>query len=1327
MSKFSVKKPMTVFVAVVLIIILGVISFTHMSTDLLPDMELPYVVVMTTYPGATPEKVELTVTKPLEQSLATTSGIKNITSISAENSSIIILEFSASTNMDSAIIEMNSKIDMVTGYFDDTVTAPMLMKLNPDMLPVMIASIDVNGMNTAQISEYAQNDVIPEIERINGVASVSPTGLIENTVKITLNQDKIDRLNDIMTASVDEQLAEAQKQLRSARAQVESGRSQLNTQLAAGADKLSAGSTSLTNGISMLNSLLAEETTLSAQDKAFEAERAGYSSAAQSYNDLNAAFAAIKPVFEGSAISSVNASLASLSSEQRLLLGLPDSVASYSDAYSLFSVLAAAGMPAPNLPSQVPGDISSAIALSDADFAAFTSALSDIPNAAAISTITKSDLSALKAANDTAAVRIAEIDTERANIATRAATVAAMKTQLQAQLDELNNANTQLESGEINMLFTVNDAAAQLTVAENKLSEAEAEFEAQRDAAYKNADLSGIITADTVKALISAQNFSMPAGSITEGGDSYAVKVGDAFSSLDEMKNSVLLSIDVDGLENIRLCDVADVEMTDNSGAIYAKINGNDGVMITIQKQSTYSTADVSKSIKSTIADLQAENPDLHITPLMDQGVYIDMVIQSVLQNLLYGGILAVLVLLIFLRDWRSTLIIGISIPISLMFAVVLMYFSNITLNIISLSGLALGVGMLVDNSIVSIENIYRLNALGCDKKTAAVMGAKQIAGAITASTLTTICVFLPIVFTDGLSRQLFVDMGLTIAYSLIASLIAALTLVPALASRMVNAASEKQHRIFDKIVDGYEKALNFCLNKKAIILVAALALFIYSVVATAFMGTELIPQSEGTQITATLTAPEGSLREDVDALGDKVLERIGEIEDIDTVGAMRGNGGISLMSSGGDLSFYILLKDDKAHSTYEIADMIKEKTADLNCTLDIQTSNMDMSMLGGSGISIEIKGKSLDTLAEISADIKEILKNTEGVTDISATGEDSQPQTQITVDKAKAAEYGLSVAQVYSQVATALSGDKSVTTLSTPSADYPVVMVNTLSEDITRENIKDLVITPSSANIPLDDNGEEITVYLHDIASVSQQPGLSSISHDNQSRIFTVSASVDEDHNIGLVGRDIQAKLDKYNLPDGYTVTLAGENESINSAISDLILMIVVAVAFIYLIMVAQFQSLLSPFIVMFTMPLAFTGGLLALQICGQSISILALLGFLILAGIVVNNGIVFVDYINQLRLEGTERRAAILRAGKDRIRPILMTAITTILGLSTMALGIGTGSDMMQPMAIVTVGGLLYATLLTLFVVPCIYDIFQRKDPKKVEIQDIDSLPTV
>ena len=1229
LPKFSVKKPLTVFVAMILVLVLGVVSFTKMTTDLLPSMNLPYVIAYTPYPGASPEKVENTVTNPLEEVFSTVSGVENVTSISNENVSMVILEFSQDTNMDSAMIDLNGQVDLVKSKFDDTVGSTTLMKLNPDMMPIMMVSVDVDGMSQEEISTYVNDEIIPSLERIEGVASVSATGLVESQLQITLDTDKIDSLNKKIKANINSELDKNEKKIDDGISKLNKSEKELDKKSQEQISKLSEASVELESGLSQLSSAIAQ---IQMMDSVGDSLNPTISDAKKALND----------------------------SESKL-----------KDFKNKLKIAEQNGLD---------------------------------------TSILKENITSLEST-----IKTIKISIENAEKGLNSSS--ASLGQLQAQQKELKSQKKQLETAKSTLNQELTKASIKIIQGKAQLESAKQELNKSREEALKSADLSSKITPDMINSVLTAENFSMPAGYVSDDAKQYSVKVGDKFTSIDQVEDLLLMSID--GIGDIYLKDIADIKYENNVSKSYTNVNGNPGIMLSIEKTSTASTSSVCDKLNQTIDSLTDGNDKLHILSLMDQGIYIDMVINSILDNLLYGGILAIIVLLVFLRSIKPTVIIAFSIPMSLLFAVVLMYFTDISLNMISLSGLSLGVGMLVDNSIVVIENIYRMRNNGVSRYKAAVYGAKQVSGAIFASTLTTICVFLPIVFTDGITKQIFTDMGLTIAYSLIASLIIALTLVPCMASKLLTSADEKEHRWFDKFVDFYETLLEKALNHKSIVLIGALILLCFAGFSATRMGTAFMPDMSSTQMTATISPKEGQelTNDDLQKISDDFVKIVGKIDDVEGVGAMNGSGtmmGMSSSSSSNSMSVYIVLKEDMKHSNKEIAKMIKDDTSSLNCDISVNESTMDMGSMVGSGISIQIKGDDLDKLQDISKDMVDILKNTDGAIDIKSSLDNSEVEQRVSVNKDEAMKYGLTVAQVYQQISEKLKSETTSTTITSNSNDLAVVIKNNASET----TIKDLKLLEIKGT----KNNKDAKVKLNKIATITNATTPASINHKNQTRYMTVSASVDEDHNIGLISRDIQSKIDDYNTPNGYEVELTGENETINSTMKDLVLMILLAIVFIYLIMVAQFQSLLSPFIVMFTIPLAFTGGLLGLLVTRQILSVTSMLGFLILAGIVVNNGIVFVDYVNQLRLDGVDKRTALLETGRARIRPILMTAMTTILAMSTMALGVGMGSELSQGLSIVTIGGLLYATLLTLFIVPILYDIFHRKEMKKIIIDDED-----
>lgn len=1316
MSKYCVKKPYTVVVAVVMVIVLGVISFMNMVTDLLPAMELPYVVVVTTMPGASPEQVESQITAPLEAGLGTVNGVTNVTSTSSENVSTVVLEFDGGTNMDSAMVNLSTAVDQVRGALPDTAGNPMLLQISPDMLPVMIAAVDMEGMDVYQLTDFASETVIPAFERQAGVASVSGTGLVEKSVEIRLNEEKIEAINTKVLASVDEELADAKAELDDAKKKVEDGRAELESGKTALGNQQGDTAAELADASAQLDSAIAQAQALASQQTALEASKAaleGEQKALEGYSMLNAAFAGL---------------------ESTLLEQMGGLFGSYEELYAAWS--AAPDMfPGLDLPASLPASVQEAAEMPAADFEKMKALLSQGPMAGQVAALTQDSLKNMLAmvgsnAEDPSA-RLDQIKVALADLNTELIAAKAMAEQAKAGVEKAQEAYKKLEEGKILAAAGFGSASAQLAAAESALKEGEAQledaqeqFEDARKAALEQADMSQLLTKEMVANLVMAQNFAMPAGYLYQGEDQYLLKVGDAFSSVEEMENALLLHMDAGDVGDVRLSDVADVTVIDNSGESYARMNGNPAVAVSIQKASTASTSEVSKTVNEAIEELEAKYPGLRITPLMDQGVYIQMTVDSVLSNLGWGAVLAVLVLAVFLKDLRPTLVVAFSIPISLMFAVVLMYFSGVTLNMISLSGLALGVGMLVDNSIVVVENIYRLRSQGVPAAKAAVRGAKQVSGAIAASTLTTVCVFLPIVFTDGLTRQLFVDMGLTIAYSLLASLIVALTLVPTLSATMLRESKEKRHPWFDKMLEGYGRALDFCLRFKAVPLTLATALLALCIWHTTQMGMEFIPSMSANQISATLTLPEDTKRADAYALTDEAMALMQQVEGVETVGAMDGGTGMSMMGMGGaaasdtveSMSFYLVL-DENADSE-KAADDLAALSAQLpGCEVSVTTSSMDMSVLGGSGVELIVRGPDVDELNRITHDLMDILRGVEGLEEPTNGQEEGTPQLRLVVDKDAAMRCGLTVAQIYSELASALTTETTSTTLTVGAEDYEVVVADERGR-LDRDTLMNYEFEVAGTG----PDAEPETHTLSEFASLKDDLSLAAVNRENQQRYMTVSAAVKEGYNATLISREIQPTLDSYDLPDGYTIEVGGETQSVADAMQDLVLMILLAVVFIYMIMVAQFQSLLGPFIVMLTMPLAFTGGLGALWIAGLPLSVISMLGFLILAGVVVNNGIVFVDYANQLRLEGMEKRAALIETGKTRMRPILMTALTTILAMSTMAFSTGMGAELSKPMALVTMGGLGYATLLTLFIVPVFYDLLFRKPMKKIDVDDED-----
>lgn len=1406
-GKFSVRKPYTVLVAVVLVIVLGIVSFTKMTSDLLPNISFPYVLVMTTYPGASPETVEMVVTKPVESSMATVSNIEEISSVSNENYSMVILQFAQSADMNAVSLEIRENLDQIRSYWDDSVGNSIIMKINPDMLPVMIAAVGGKDMSAAEITDLTNDTIVPELESIEGVASVSGMGLLEESVNVIIRQEKIDAVNEQVFGSIDKEidenlaelqenkqdiydgqaelenakkeladseaeLAQKQQELNDSKAELENSKKELTdgrNELADKKSQLESGKTELNSKKDATTKQLAEaetklltakadaeaakthlqleiqtaEATVKGLDSGIEQAQAGVQMLEQAItavNGIDATITMLDQIGDGMTFGNLTSDQQENISQLCISAGIsaPTADTTMGEIKASLSQVKAGILGSANvndvselqtkksdLESTIT-DLESQKAMAAAPIDQYKSALSEVEG-----NIGKLDsaLTELYQGNLQAAIEFANAQTTislgEMQIASAESGLDSAQKQLEAGEEQIKSGQEQLDAGvdQIKEGYDqINDNAEQLADALQQILDGEEQIEEAREDAYDQADMNGILTVDTVEQLLAAQNFSMPAGYVTEDGISYLIRVGDKPDTVEELKAMPILNVDMDGVDVITLGDVADVFMTDNSADIYTNVNGEPGILLTMQKQTGYSTGEVSDKILARFDELLEQNENLMLITLMDQGIYIDMVTDSIFNNIIFGAGLAILILLLFLRDMRPTAVIACSIPISIVAAVVCMYFSGVTLNVISLSGLALGIGMLVDNSIVVIENIYRLRSEGASVTEAAIEGTREVAGAIAASTLTTVCVFLPIVFTEGITRQLFVDMGLTIGYSLGASLIVALTVVPAMSSKiLVKTKEQKESRFFNGLMNGYGKVLDWSLKHKAVIFIGVLVLLVGSALASLSKGTAFMPTMESTQMTITLELPDTTPLSETAEVTDRVVEILRNMEDVEDVGAMASTSSMgSLMGGSADsstheTSIYLTTVEKPKLNNKELSNAIEEQTAQLceetGAELSIETSMMDMSALGGDGISIQVRGRDLDTLQQIAKEVAAIVEATEGTAKVSDGLEEATGEMRILIDRDKAMDQGLTVAEVYQQIAAKLKDASSATTFETTAKEYEVYVKNANDMELTRKLVQDLIIEKT------DKDNKKVEIPLKDIAAFENTISPKSVSRTEQNRYIAVSASIADGYNVGLVSRKLEQNLADYEVPEGYSLVMEGENEMIVDAMQQLMLMLLLAVIFMYLIMVAQFQSLKSPFIIMFTIPLAFTGGFLGLFLGNCEVSVVAVIGFVMLAGIIVNNGIVIVDYMNQLIEQGMEKHEAILQAGRTRLRPVLMTALTTILGLLPMVFGTDMGAAMGKPMAIVTVGGLLYGTLLTLLVVPCIYDLMNSRKTRGLQ----------
>ena len=1266
MPAFSVKKPLTVFVAVLAVIVLGVVAYIKMTPDLLPNMDFPYAIIVTAYPGASPESVEQEVTGPVEQSMATLEHIKEVTSTSSNSVSMVVLEFEEGVNMDTVSVDIQQKLSALSGQWSDTVATPYVMKINPSMLPVMVTAISYDDRDVHQVSDFVDETLAQKLTGVTGVASVDINGTVDRQLHVILDPEKLDGVSQTVYDAAVKKLDQAQKQLDSAKNQLTAAQKALSDGKKAAADGIGDG---VVSAIRKARASLPDFTA-----------PAGGTATGTDLPDLGP---------------------------------LPQDPADWPDYFSQID------------PQQWTDRIS---ALRE-QFDALQKSLSDAAKA-------------MDSLTDT-------LNNDK-------------------ELAKLGGQLSQGVGGLLDAVTLLTKSEMQLDSALSTIDQGLATLKDTRKNLDSQTDVGGMLSMSTLSALLTAQDFAMPAGYVSdESGVQYMVSVGDALASEEELRTLVLFDLGLEDVAPIRLEDVATVFVTDNSAEIYTKLNGENGVIASFTKQSNYATAQVSENLAARFAALEQEYPGLHFVPLMDQGDYIHLIVNSILSSLLWGALFSVVVLFLFLRDWRPTVITLVSIPVSVIFAIVLMYFSGVTINMISLSGLAVAVGMLVDNSVVVIENIYRLRAKGYTVIQAAVSGAGQVLGAITASTLTTVCVFLPIVFVEGITKQLFTDLALTMCYSLLASLLVALTLVPAMAAGLLRREHTVKKGVLDYVYPVYEKALRFFLDHKAGVLLLSLVLLVTSGFAAVQRGFTFMPDMDMNMINVTVTMPEDADMAQAVALADEVSRRALAVENVETVGAMISSGGgasmMGGMTGGGqyDATLYITLPEGKSGNAAGRA--IEAACEDLPCTVSASGAMAGMDFITGSGIGVNLYGSDMETLHDAATALARRMEQVDGVASVSDGLEDAAPALHVAVDRDKAMAHGMTVAQVYMKIAAALPASVTGADVTLDGSKMGVVIEGLEDDRVTVENLLELTITPdsnlsamasmggmggssgsamssmmsmmgggsdmssmmammggaaTSAVTTTDDSSDSDGSFrLGDVATVEKTVSLSTIRHDAQRRYVTVTAQVAEGRNVTLVTAAVQRAVGSLTLPDGVTLAYSGENEQIMEAMEQLMLMLLLGIILVYFIMVAQFQSLKSPFIVMFTIPLAFTGGFLALLIAGIEISVVSLIGFVMLVGIIVNNGIVLVDYINQQRIAGMARRDAIVDAGITRMRPIFMTSLTTILGLIVMALAQNVGTSLMQPVALVCIGGLLYATLMTLFVVPCIYDMMNKKELRHVD----------
>ncbi|GAB6171845.1 efflux RND transporter permease subunit [Paradesulfitobacterium aromaticivorans] len=1018
LAEVSVKRPVTIIMLMLVIILLGSVSLSRLPIDLLPNMEIPVAVVVTTYTGVGPQEIEKLITNPIEGAISTVENIDTVTSTTTEGNSIVVAMFKYGTDMNFATLQMREKVDLIKRLFPTEVQVPMIMKIDPTMMPIVQLTVSKKDGDLASLQTLAEDKIKPRLERVKGAASVTVTGGYEKQVSLKTNEEKMK----------------------------------------------------------------------------------GYG-----------------------------------------------------------------------------------------------------------------------------------------------------------------------------------------------------------------------LSISTLAGILAAENMNAPGGQVQKGNQDLTIRTMGEFQSIEEIKN-LLIPLPTGG--QVRLKDIAEVSLGHSDLTAISRTNGKQSISIAIQKQSGTNTVQVANEVASALKELKTDYPNLNFDTVMDQSVYIKQSINTVVREALLGGLLAIIVLFLFFHNLRTTFITATAIPIAMMATFAVLYFSGVTINMMTLGGLSLAMGRLVDDNIVALENIYRFRQAGHSKSEAAMKGVSEVGMAITASTLTTVSVFLPIVFVQGLTATLFRELALTVSISLAASLLVSLTLVPTLSSKIMQAEGIPEgrrglfgvmdrfsrwfDRLFGKVEAGYRKFLHFALNHRKSVVAISIIVFVLSGLSALSLGAEFMPVTDSGQLTVSVKLPDGAKLNDTDSVITQIEQKLEGIKEVKTAFVQIGtSGGFSIggnTSNVGSVNVQLIDLNSRSRSVGQIADEIRGLTKDI-AGAEIQVAVTDNMSMGSSGapVDIAVKGDDLDQLKKIGNDLKEIVAAVDGTREVKTSMNEGVPEVQVHVDRKNAAQFGLTAGQISQAVKGTISG----TTATRYRYEGKEINVVISGDETLKSSISNLEQTP----IP---TPAGISVPLSEVAQVTMDRGPASISRSGQTRVVDVTSQI-MNRDVNSVSKDIESKLKTYPMPDGYMYELNGQNKQLTDSFKDLGLAMVLAIILVYMILASQFESLLHPFTIILSLPMGFSGGMLGLFITHKTLSVPAFIGLILLIGIVVSNAIVLVDYINKRRERGEEREVAIENAGPIRLRPIVMTSLATVLGLIPMALGIGEGSESMAPMAVVVIFGMALSTVSTLLLVPVIYTIFE------------------
>ena len=1018
MEKFSVKKPFTVLVAVIMVLMLGFVSISNMQTNLLPDVNTPYLMVVTVYPGASPERVESEVSDVMQNALGTVAGVEKVTATSAENYSLLLMQFSDDTDMNSAMVKVSNKVDQTTASLPSSCLTPSIIEYSLNMNAFMTVAVSREGSDVYDLSEFVSDTLVPYVERKGGVSSVSTNGLIEKMVQVQLSQEKIDAINEKLLEVIDVQLADARKQLESAEAQIEAGRKEYNRQFK--------------NYSNTVSDTMMQEMSGQVGD-AIEVVRKQAQALLDSVNQL---IAVVQEPEIQQALIDVRDGL------QRVMDKFNET--GMKDIDSLIEIVTELR----DITDKLTGALQQLQQRLNTESGTEGSTAADLADdlqvQQSLNTVYNTLNDVIKAMDDVPGLT-------------------------KTFSDAIGNFSQQ--QMQAYMKFT--EAREMLNEYEKQLAEAKQTYADAEEKAMASSDVSKLLDIDTLAQLIYAQNFSMPAGYVKDSsGKSWLLKVGEEYDSIEDISGALLLH--VDGFGDVRLSDVADVEVIDNAEASYTRLNGERAAVLKIYKGATSSASEVSDNCLSAFQELEAQYDGLHVVVLSNQGNYITIIVKSILSSMVIGAALAIIVLAIFLRDVKPTLVVGFSIPLSVLFAVVLMYFTGMDLNVMTLAGLSLGIGMLVDNSIVVIENIYRLRGRGVPAARAAVQGAKQVGMSVVASTLTSVCVFLPVVFSSSIVKSLMQPMSLCIGYCLMASLIVALTVVPAAASTVLKKAEPKQLKWFDKIQDKYAKSLEWCFRHRALPLLAAVVLLAFCGWRVFSMGVELLPTITSNEAIVTLSTTKDLSKEDSYAIAGKAVEAMLEVDHVEEVGITTDTrvAGMDIGQLGLPTAITDLLNAANSYGTYQVNVMLDESLSSSeietarqaledalsgieDCTAKVEISGMqELTSQLASGLSVKIYGADAETLSQLSEKVVDIVNDTEGFANATNGLGSGDSTINLHIDRDKVRSYGLTVAQVYQQIAAKLTTTTTAQTPVTVDGSTMSVQISNNLDPMTKENM---------------------------------------------------------------------------------------------------------------------------------------------------------------------------------------------------------------------------------------------------------------------------------